>query len=139
MSSSRTFKTVHVAAPGQDYKSKTKFNPGRYTGEPQAAAKKAFGRLCKDKKIKGVCTFVITMKESTQGSAKGLYSYRLSRKKLTKPIKVTYPGGVEVVYKYSTVVKPLDTNSVKKKVTAGRGRSVKKLAMPKNIYESLMK
>lgn len=133
----RYFKIAHVSAPAQKYKSMRKFSPGRYSGDPEAAAKKAFGRQCRGKKVKGVCTFAVTMKETTQGSDKKLYSYRMSREKLNKPIKVDRDG-VKVVYKYKTVVKPLNTNTNASKKSAGIGRSVKGIAKPTNVRKSLM-
>ena len=134
----RYFKLAHVAAPAQKYKSLRKFNPGRYSGDPNAAAKKAFGSQCRTKKMKGVCTLVVTVKETTQGSDKKLYSYRMSREKLKKPVKVER-GGVNVVYKYKTVVKPLNTNTADSKTSVGIGRSVKGIAKPTNVRKSLNK
>ena len=68
----------------------SKFNPdSRFVGStPKSAAQKAFTRLCNLKKVKGKCTFIITMEDTTRGHArKGKkYTYKVDRKKLDKPI-----------------------------------------------------
>ena len=137
--SKRSFTIVHVAAPGQKYKSKSFQSMGRYLGEPVSAAKKAFRRICKDKRIKGQCTLTITMKETTRGSDKSLYSYRLKRVKKAAPLVRTLPDGSEVVYKYDTTVTPLNKNSPSAKATVGRGRAQKNAAKPTDILRSLLK
>lgn len=142
MSDKRTFKISHVAAPGQDYKSKSFSKEGIYKGtSPQQAAKKAFSKLCQQKKIKGVCTLTITIRESTQGSDKSVFSYRLSRKKKENPETVMFPSG-PVVYKYDVIVKDLASNSNSKKKVAGIGRprknSTKKSLSPTKVLQSLL-
>lgn len=65
----------------------TKFAPGRYlSGNPGSAAKKAFTRLCNLKNIKGKCTFVVTVKETTSGSKGKEFTYKIERSKLKKPL-----------------------------------------------------
>ena len=63
----RTFKVVDAVNTDG---CATKFKHGRYTGNPQGAARKAFTRLCNLKNVKGKCTLYITMQETTQGSGK---------------------------------------------------------------------
>ena len=65
----------------------TKFKEGRYESmTPVGAAKKAFSQLCRVKRIRGVCTLIITVQETTQGSSGKSFTYKLSRHKLKKPI-----------------------------------------------------
>ena len=67
----------------------TKFKAGRYTDTvPMSAAKKAFTRLCNLKKIKNKCTFIITIKDTTNDAdTKGKeYTYKVDRIKLKNPV-----------------------------------------------------
>lgn len=65
---------------------KTKFNYNKNTGtfvssSPDGAAKKAVSKLCRIKRTSGTCTFIVTMKETSQGSKGNLYSYKVKRSK----------------------------------------------------------
>lgn len=65
----------------------TKFNSGRFlSSTPMGAVKKAFNRHCRLKAIRGVCTLIIEIQETTQDSEKKKYLYELHRHKLDKPI-----------------------------------------------------
>ena len=67
----------------------TKFTSGRFvSANPVSAARKAFSRLCNLKRVKGVCTFIVTVEDTTRGYSKmgKKYTYKVQRKKLTKPI-----------------------------------------------------
>ena len=94
--SKRTF-TVHDARKAGGCK--TKFAKKNYTGvfvskSASGAASKAFSKLCRVKKIKGQCSLLLTMRETTQGKktkADGspkLYNYRLTREKLKVPLEL---------------------------------------------------
>tara|TARA_B100001093_G_scaffold518736_1_gene604709 strand:+ start:1974 stop:2384 length:411 start_codon:yes stop_codon:yes gene_type:complete len=68
----------------------SKFKNKDYTGDyvnnnPNSAAAKAVTQLCRIKKIKGSCTLYVEMRETTQGSKKKLYKYKVTRKKLATP------------------------------------------------------
>ena len=77
----RSFTVIDVGKHGG---CKTKFRAGRYINKtPVGAAKKAFTEHCRTKKIRGVCTLIITVRETTSGSKKNVFSYKLSRKKLS--------------------------------------------------------
>ncbi len=66
---------------------KTKSKGGRYVSTtPLGAAKKAFNALCRVKKIRGVCTLTVVVKETTTGSANKEFSYTMKRKKLSTPL-----------------------------------------------------
>ena len=72
----------------------TKFRPGRYESKTaHGAASKAFSQLCRVKKIRGVCTLIVTVQETTQGSAKKEFTYKFKREKLAKPITLKTKKG----------------------------------------------
>jgi hypothetical protein len=63
----RTFKVTNVVNTDG---CPTKFKHGRYTGNHQSAARKAFNVLCNHKKVKGKCMFYVTIQETTRGSGR---------------------------------------------------------------------
>lgn len=72
----------------------TKFNSGRYESRTaHGAASKAFSQLCRVKRIRGVCTLIITMRETTQGSNKKEFTYKFKREKLAKPLTLKLKNG----------------------------------------------
>ena len=95
----RSFKVIDVRKHGG---CKTKFKEGRYmSSTPFGAAKKAFTKLCKVKKTRGKCTLLVTLQETTVGSAKKQFQYKLSRTKLPTPV-VRFAGtDKEFTIKYS--------------------------------------
>lgn len=120
----RTFKVVNaVNTDGCP----TKFKPGRYTGNPQSAANKAFTRLCNLKNVRGKCTLYVTVQETTQGSGKvatendnnkGVKkgnvvkkqsSYMVERVKLAKPIVMFEGTDKEFKRLYATKSKSVDS------------------------------
>ena len=99
----RTFAVSQVNRQGD---CKTKFKPGRYTGRtPAGAARKAFSELCRAKSIKGVCTLTVTVRETTQGSNKKEFSYKLNRHKLDKPLVMLKGTKNEFTINYQTTAK----------------------------------
>jgi hypothetical protein len=120
---------------------KTKFRGGLYKSRnPGAAAKKAFKELCRVKRIRGVCTLVITIKETTQGSTKKAFSYRLHRKKLKVP-KVIKIGNSQIVYEYESTAKSVEVPIPCRKPGQTRGRqkrrTAKKTLKPNNVRRIL--
>ena len=86
----RTF-TIHDARHSDGCA--TKFANKDYTGvyvsrSHGAAASKAFTQLCGVKDIKGQCSLYISMRETTQGSAKKIFHYKVTRVKLAKPVEL---------------------------------------------------
>ena len=76
-----------VSEAGKHGSCPTKFKGGRYTGKsPRAAALKAFNQLCRVKKIRGVCTLLVTVTETTRGSEGKSFTYKCKRSKLDKPL-----------------------------------------------------
>lgn len=86
----RTF-TVHDARRSDGCE--TKFANKDYTGvyvsrSPAGAASKAFTQLCGVKDIKGQCSLFVSVRETTQGSAKKVFMYKINRVKLKEPIEL---------------------------------------------------
>ena len=101
----RSFSVLNVGKHGG---CKTKFNAGRYLGRnPVSAAKKAFNNFCRQKKIRGVCTLIVTVKETTQGSKNKEFSYKLHRKKLAKPMVMLEGTKNEFVIEYQKMLNQL--------------------------------
>ena len=121
---------------------KTKGYGGRFINKsPGGAALKAFTELCRTKRIKGICTLYVTMKDTTKnGKQRGkMYVYQAQRKRLAQP-KIRLEGtDNEFVIEYRSVaksVKPRDTNDCNKKFTdakQSRGRSMRRTARKKRL------
>lgn len=103
----------------------TKGLGGRFINKaPADAARKAFTELCRIKKIRGICTLFVTMRETTKGSSnKGkLYTYKLQRKKLAKPMIMLEGTDREFVIEYkSKIVRVMKGEMVKQEGTAEKG------------------
>ena len=84
----------------------TKFSKGRYlSSNPGSAAKKAFTRLCNLKNIKGKCTFIVTIKETTKGSKGKEFTYKIERTKLKKPLVMMEGTDKEFKIEFETKAK----------------------------------
>jgi len=107
---SRSFTVIDLRKPAQKSKA-TKFSGGRYvSSSPASAARKAFSSACRAKKIKGQCTLIVTVQETTRGEDGKVYSYKLKRTKLKEPRVITRGGGLmgggtEIVIAYETTGK----------------------------------
>ena len=136
----RSFAVVNVGKHGG---CKTKFHPGRYLSTtPVGAAKKAFNELCRVKKIRGVCTLYVSVKETTKGSKNKVFTYKLRRNKLKEPV-VRHPAGLKkpFVIEYQVTAKaasgdhpclrPGQSRGKPKKRTAKRQLNVRKLLSKK--------
>ena len=88
MSSNRTF-TIHDATTVNGCRTKIPHNTRYNSSSAEGAAKKAHTVLCGRKNVKGVCTFIITMRETTQGSNKKLSTYKVMRRKLDDPVELS--------------------------------------------------
>ena len=81
---------------------------GRYISKtPAGAAKKAFTQKCKKTNKKGVCSFEITLRETTQGSKQKVYKYKIKRTKLKTPLKVKF-GKNDVTIKFKVSAKSMN-------------------------------
>ena len=99
----RSFKPMRVVNhEGCD----TKFdkNSRLVSRNPRGAAMKALSDLCLRKSIKNRCTFLVGIKETTQGSKKKEYIYKCKREKLSKPLSLKL-GKANVTFKYKTSAK----------------------------------
>ena len=123
----------------------TKFNAESrlVSSNPRSAAMKAFSRLCNLKRVRGKCTLVVTVTDTTQGArTKGKkYTYRVDRKKLAKPIVLRKGTNSEYKIKYAVSARK---NSVKLNPTksCGKGKSsgpMKKTTPRKNKQEEKKK
>jgi len=88
MNDKRSFKVIGVKKAAQPHsrglKSTTCYT-GRYESKtPSGAAKKAFTQHCNSKNIRGTCTLVIMLQETTQGSNKKVYQYRCKRERVDR-------------------------------------------------------
>jgi hypothetical protein len=71
---------------------------------PSNAVKKAFNQICRMKKLKGKCdSIIIVIRETTRGSKKKMFQYKVQRKVLDKP-KTIKKGDQEIVIKYDVKV-----------------------------------
>ena len=100
MSLNRTF-TIHEATTIKGCKTKVPHESRYHSSNAESAAKKAHTILCGRKRIKGSCTFIITMRETTQGSVKKLYTYKVTRRRLADSVELD--NGV--VFDYETIAK----------------------------------
>lgn len=87
-------KTIHEHVKGKEnlggvYKSLT----------PISAAKKAVTKICKKSKIHGRCTLLITIQETTLGSSKKKYTYKVTRKRVDK---IVHHGDTCIMHRYTT-------------------------------------
>ena len=81
----------------------TKGLGGRFINRtPAEAARKAFSELCRIKRIRGVCTLFVTMRDTTKGGKLNgkLYTYKLQRQKLAKPMIMMEGTDREYVIEY---------------------------------------
>jgi hypothetical protein len=86
----RTF-TIHDArkADGCPTKFMNKNYSGVYVSRDAAgSAKKALTQLCNVKNIKGQCAMYLSIRETTQGSKKKVFNYKVVREKLKKPLEL---------------------------------------------------
>jgi len=101
---------------------------GRYTGNnPMQAAKKAFTRIARAGAGKGPCTYIYSIQETTQGSAKKVFRYTGERKELDKP-QMIKKGDTTYPIKFRSNVRsyketPSAQKGGKKKVSRKRGKS----------------
>ena len=122
----RSFTVVNATKHGG---CKTKFGKGGLyrSRTPVAAAKKAFSELCRIKKIRGICTLFITIKETTRDSKNKEYTYKLNRNKLKKPLILQGSAG-EYVIEYQSKAKSVKGKQVCLKLGQSRGRKMKRTA-----------
>jgi len=122
----RSFTIVNATKHGG---CKTKFGSGGLyrSRTPVSAAKKAFTELCRIKKIRGICTLFITVKETTRNSKNKEYTYKLNRNKLKKPLILQGSAG-EYVIEYQSKATSVKGKQPCLKPSQTRGRRMKRTA-----------
>jgi len=81
------------------------FTGGRYISDsPMNAAKKAFSKACQFSRAKGKCVMKIKIRETTSGSDKKEFTYKVSR--VYNPITIERDGET-ILYKYSVKIQSM--------------------------------
>ena len=128
----RSFKVIDVRKHSG---CETKFRSGRFISRtPVGAARKAFNDLCRVKKIRGVCTLHVVVKETTKGSKGKECAYKLHRKKLNEPLVMMKGTDREYTIEYSVDAKSVSMEDMEKckrkgKTSGVMARRSKRLAL----------
>ena len=129
---SRSFTVIKVTDTHGRVKSASQNAGGRYISKsPAGAASKAGSQICAKTRVKGQCSLIIVLKETTQGSAHKEFAYRYRR--VHEP-RTVMRGGVEITYQYTTRVKAfkgalktIPKSAPRKSVRKSMKKSVKKM------------
>lgn len=119
----RSFSIIKVGKHGT---CKTKGKGVFINKTPSGAAKEAFADLCRTKRIKGVCTLIITLQENTNGIDGRIFSYKLKRIKLNKPFIRLEGTNKEDVIEYKIQIKALKVPVDCENPGQTRGRPLKR-------------
>ena len=136
------YRSFTVERVGKHGSCKTKGRGGRFVNKtPAGAARKAFSEFCRTKRIKGICTLIVTMRETTNGHSGKLYTYKLNRMKLRQPIIRLEGTPKEFVVEYSSKIKSVNNPPKCAKPGQTRGRALKRTARknrmrPNNVRRS---
>ena len=85
----RTFTIVDARhSDGCPTKFSNKGYSGRFSSTPGSAASKSASGLCRVKKIKGRCSLYVAVRETTRGSKKKIFKYKVSRSKRKTPVEL---------------------------------------------------
>ena len=85
--------------------SKIRHDGGRFiSSTPAGAARKAFSQVYRSLNAKGKISLVLNIRETTSGSNKKIYKYKVSKTNENKQIE---RDGTVIFYKYITKVKAL--------------------------------
>jgi hypothetical protein len=128
----RSFKVVDVRKHSG---CETKFRSGRFISRtPVGAARKAFNDLCRVKKIRGVCTLHVVVKDTTKGSKGKEYCYKLQRRKLKQPLVMMKGTNNQYTIEYSVDAKSVSMEEMEKckrkgKTSGVMARRSKRLAL----------
>ena len=121
------YRSFTVERVGKHGSCKTKGKGGRFINKtPAGAARKAFSEFCRTKRVKGICTLLVTMRETTQGAAGKMFTYKLSRRKLQDPIIRLEGTPNEFVIAYATKVRSVSNPPDCKRPGQTRGRRLKR-------------
>ena len=97
----RSFTIVKVTDNKGKPKGKDNLGGRFISRNPGNAAKKAGSQICRNTKVHGQCSLIITIKETTQNSNKKEFSYKFRR--INEPVTVTYKNGSELTFNYKTI------------------------------------
>ena len=104
----RTFSIVNISTTTGRVKGENNLT-GRYISKtPVGAAKKIVTKVCSMSKIKGQCTLVVHIRETTRDRTSKDFMYKIKRVK--KPVTVT-KDGKEITFKYTLTAKSLKKRS----------------------------
>jgi hypothetical protein len=105
MDNKRSFTVTKVVTAGGRSKGRSNLG-GRYlSSTPANAAKKAGSQICRASRIKGQCSLIIHLRETTQNSAHKDYVYKVRR--VHDPVTVER-AGEEITYNYKMSVKSMN-------------------------------
>ena len=111
----RELRSFAIIGAQRDNGCPTKFNQdSRFvSATPVSAARKAFSNLCNLKRIRGKCTLIVSIVDTTQGArTKGKeYTYKVDRMKLAKPIVLQKGTKSEYKIKYTVRAKKASPKS----------------------------
>lgn len=94
---------------------------GRYISSTvEGAARKAFMRECRNSKIRGQCTIFIILRETTSGSKKNVYKYKMKRIKLKTPL-IIFKNGEKIQIKYRVTAKRISKSEYKPEKCESKG------------------
>ncbi len=132
----RSFSIVNVQKEN-GCTTKFNYNTRLVSSGPNSAAKKAFSKLCNLKRIKGKCSFVITVVDTTNNySKKGKeYTYKIDRKKLAKPIVLQEGTNNEYKIRYTIKAKKAKEKNTPSKCNSKTSGPMKKTTPRKNKQE----
>ena len=94
----RSFTVTGVFSGGK----KVQFDGGRYLSDiPSRAAAKAFNKACKFLGKKGSASMIVKLTETTAGSQKKTFTYKVRRVKEPREV---IRNGIPIIYMYTTKV-----------------------------------
>lgn len=125
----RSFSIINVGKHGS---CKTKGKGVFINKTPSGAAKEAFSEFCRTKRIRGVCSLIVTLQENTNENDGKIFSYKLKRIKLKKPFIRLEGTNNEDVIEYKTHIRALKVPVECEKPGQTRGRPLKRTAR-KNV------
>jgi PHD/YefM family antitoxin component YafN of YafNO toxin-antitoxin module len=138
MEKKRSFTIVHVEDVHGKAKGAANLGGRFLSSSPASAAKKAGTQICRASAIRGRCTLIVTIRETTAGSKHKQYVYKVSR--VHAPTTVVR-NGVEIVYEYKTEVKSMKASKKSKspKKSAKKSASKKSKSPKKSAKKSASK
>ena len=123
MSDKRTFTVVGVETSSGSKRGKGNEGGRFVSSSASGAARKAATKICRSTKVKGRCSLVISLRETSKDSKHKEYVYHVKR--ILDP-KTVIRNGVEVEYKYRTEVHAHKKSAKKSRSKKSAKKSAKK-------------